>query len=520
MHLPSQLAALLYVGLVLWLFRRDARERPNVTGALWIPCLWLGISGSRFVSQWLAIFGLHLGGVSVEEGSPLDALVFFGLIGSGLYVLNQRRVNLAEFVRHNQWVAIYLAYCLVAILWSDFPFVAFKRWTKLFGQPVMVLIVLTEPDPLEAVTRLLKRVGYAWILISILFIKYFPDLGRGFSSWTGQPENHGICVDGKNALGFDCMLMGVFFFWQFLRTWPRERSKERRNELILCATFFAADFWLLHMSQSSTSLVCLLVAMTVIFFTGVRFVNVRRFGFYLLALAVLAAAADALFGLHDLVIKELGKDPTLTGRTDVWHVLLHQDINPVLGAGFESFWLGERVDKINAQFIGTVFNEAHNGYLETYLNLGCLGLALTFALVAATFVKSCRALVHDFDFGRFRLAYLVAFLIYNWTEAAFRTHTPPFFIFFLAGIEYPKLQLAGAEQAVGVAGSENELGPAMPEASVNLESDGEHQLPGAASPTRQLEIAAGPLANDESVVPSLAPDNRDNGQPPESHFVT
>src|ERR1017187_8603549 len=103
MHLPSQLAAIIYVGFMLWLFRRDVRERPNVTGALWIPFFWVLISGSRFISEWLAIFGLNWGGASVEEGSPLDASFFFGLIFGGLYVLNQRRVSVAEFVRNNQW---------------------------------------------------------------------------------------------------------------------------------------------------------------------------------------------------------------------------------------------------------------------------------------------------------------------------------------------------------------------------------------------------------------------------------
>src|ERR1017187_4821043 len=114
MHLPPQLAAIIYCGFIFWLFRRDIREQSNVTRALWIPFLWVFISGSHFVSEWLfMLFGLRLGGVSVEEGSPLDALVFFSLIASGLYVLNQRRVSLAEFMRNNQWVTIYLIYCLL-----------------------------------------------------------------------------------------------------------------------------------------------------------------------------------------------------------------------------------------------------------------------------------------------------------------------------------------------------------------------------------------------------------------------
>ena len=66
--MPPKIAALLFIALVVWLFRRDFRERPNVTGALWLPFFWIFISGSRFVSEWSDIIGLNIGGGSVQEG--------------------------------------------------------------------------------------------------------------------------------------------------------------------------------------------------------------------------------------------------------------------------------------------------------------------------------------------------------------------------------------------------------------------------------------------------------------------
>ena len=64
---------------------------------------------------------------AVEEGNPLDAFVYFGLIAAGFYVLNQRQVALAEVVRNNRWLFAFLLYCFISTAWSDFPFVAFKR---------------------------------------------------------------------------------------------------------------------------------------------------------------------------------------------------------------------------------------------------------------------------------------------------------------------------------------------------------------------------------------------------------
>lgn len=431
------LALFIYVGFVAFLFRRDFREKPNVTAALWLPFFWVVISGSRFVSQWLTIFGLPIGSSSVEEGSPIDAVFYFGIIASGVYVLHKRQVNLSEFVRNNRWVTIYLVYCLIAIIWSDFPFVAFKRWIKLFGQPVMVLVLLTEPDPLEAFARLLKRCSYVFIPISILFIKYFPEWGRGFDSWSGTAHNTGIATD-KNLLGVLCLICGFFFFWHFLKTWQLEKSKARRNELILCAGFLCMTGWLLKMAQSSTSLVSMLVAISILLFLGFRFVNKRYIGTYLVIGLILCALINSVSNISSGGIQLLGRDPTLTGRTEIWQVLLKWPINPVLGTGFESFWLGDRREQLADLYPELHLNEAHNGYLETYLNLGILGLLVTAGMIIATFSKARRELLQgDFNFGKFRFAYLIAFLVYNCTEAAFRTHIFPFFIFFVIAIDYP-----------------------------------------------------------------------------------
>ena len=75
---------------------------------------------------------------------------------------------------HNRLLTVFLVYCLISIVWSDFPFVAFKRWIKILGHPVMTLVVFTEPDWEESVTRLMKRCAYVIAPVSILFIKYFP----------------------------------------------------------------------------------------------------------------------------------------------------------------------------------------------------------------------------------------------------------------------------------------------------------------------------------------------------------
>ena len=89
--------------------------------------------------------------------------------------------------------------------------------------------------------------------------------------------------------------------------------------------------------------------------------------------------------------------------------------------------------------------QAHNGYLETYLNLGYIGLGFMLVLIVNTYQKAGRALIAGMDFARFRLGFLAAFVLYNWTEAAFKALHPVFFIFFLIAMDYPRPLTARVE---------------------------------------------------------------------------
>jgi O-antigen ligase len=344
---------------------------------------------------------------------------------------------------------------LVSIAWSDFPFVAFKRWFKVLGHPIMALIILTEPDPEEALSRLMKRCAYVIVPVSILFIKYYPELGRGFDQWTGGAVNTGITTN-KNALGGDCLILGFFFFWHLLQTLPRERGKPRRNELLLTGGFLLATWWLLSMAHSSTSLVSLFISVVMVAILGWRFLDKRFIGTYLIIGVLALLAAEWAFGIYSHVIQLLGKDATLTDRTILWSELLKVKINPIFGTGFESFWLGERYQKL-AESRWWQPNEAHNGYLETYLNLGLVGLILLIGLFIATFWKGRRELLTNFQFGRFRLGFLLAVIAYNWTEAAFKNISATWFVFFIIALDYRRPEFDSFERTETIRPEEHEI---------------------------------------------------------------
>jgi exopolysaccharide production protein ExoQ len=453
LHLPPRLALFLTLALIVFLFRRDIREKPNVSGALWFPFLWLLLGCSRGVSSWLYIFGLPVGGTaSAEGGTSLDTFSWLALAIAGCCVLSKRQVQLSEIVRNNGWLMAFFLYCFISVAWSDIPFTAFKQWTKIFGHPIMALIVLTEPDLEEALTRLMKRCAYVVVPVSILWIKYYPQYGRAFDDW-GTATSTGVGTS-KNVLGADCLILGFFFFWHLLQTWRTERSTQRRNELRLIGGFLIGILWLLRQSHSANPTIGLFAAILIVVFVGMGSTIKNLIGTYILAALVFLAAAELEFGISGDLSEGLGRGSDLNGRTTLWAHCLEAQPNPIFGVGFESFWQGEGRQRVGKFYGLWKPGGAHNDYLDTYLNLGLIGLSLLLGLLIATFWKIRLELFRNFEWGRYRLGFFVAVVLHAATERTFGCYGPLFFVFYIIALDYPRTDLASAQPSVGVAGLE------------------------------------------------------------------
>ena len=400
--------------------------------------VWFFVVGSIFLSQWLAVFGINVGAASQEDGSPIDAAFFFLLIIAGATVLVRRRIAIATFARNNKWLTAFVVFGMLSIVWSDFPFIAFKRWIKTLGHPIMALVVLTDGNPKQAVRAVMARSGTDADALGAVHQVPTPSTGRSFDLWSGTPTNVGI-MNSKNDLGYCCMLFGLFFFWRLL-SFLRNRATESRVELAIAACYLGMVGWLLSMCDSATSMTCLALGSATMVAVSSKLVNKRFLGTYVVAGGIVAGVF-VFSGGYEAVVKGFGRNPNLTDRTVVWGDVLEIADSPVLGAGFESFWLGERLDRMWAKWWWHPI-QAHNGYIETYINFGGVGLFLLAAMLIATFFKAKAEMLRDLDFGRFRLGVLVAVIVYNYTEATFKGVHLVWTMFYLITIDYPLLEAA------------------------------------------------------------------------------
>jgi O-antigen ligase len=435
--MPPQIALLLCITFILYILKLDFQRNPKVSFAIWVPLIWVTILGSRFVSQWIGLEGHG----TLEEGSPVDRIFFLMLILIGIIILSRRRISLSQIVLENPWLFLFFLYSGISILWSDFPFVAFKRWNKEIGNLLMVLIILTESDPVEAVSTVIRRCAYILIPLSVIFIKYYPNLGRRYNFWTGEVEYIGVATS-KNMLGCLCLVCGFFFIWMLLTMWRERRRPVVRKELIVSVFLFLMTLWVFQKANSETSLVCLIIGVCALIVTGLPIVRKN------LNLVVGVCVFFALFfllilppSLDKIDVSALGRDATLTGRVPLWKEVIDMHTDPFFGTGYESFWLGDRLAKMSERHWWHP-SGAHNGYLETYLNLGWIGIFFLTGIIVSTFRKNTKELMPDSDFGRFQIAFFIMVLIYNVTESGFKGTILIWFIFLLIAVRCPTITVS------------------------------------------------------------------------------
>jgi exopolysaccharide production protein ExoQ len=427
--------AFLFCGLgIAGLFFLDRDKSVRTSKALWLPVIWLWIAGSRPVSVWL---GNNSAGnlAATLDGSPMDAAIFEALIVAGVIVLFQRKSKAISLLKASGPVVIYFIYCLISVTWSPFPEPAFKRWIKAIGDLVMVLVLVTDVHPIAALHRLFSRLGFILFPASVLLIRY-TDIGRAYDV-DGTPMNTGVTTN-KNTLGLIVYLVSLGALWSVRALLMDKKAPNRTRRLVAQATILTFGVVLLQMAHSATSVACFLLGGGLMLATSLRAIRNRPGRVHMLCLGiVLVGGLIMLLGGQSVVTSALGRDSTLSGRTDIWKASIAAADNPLFGTGYESFW------NANAPKVARILTQlgfldmsnlvsAHNGYLEVYLDMGLVGLSLIAFILISGYRSAGEAFRRNRQLGDLILAFVVTGVFYSITEAGFRVLSPSWIFLLLA----------------------------------------------------------------------------------------
>jgi exopolysaccharide production protein ExoQ len=407
----------------------DLQRSARISAAIWLPTVWFMLSSSKSLSEWVSPHAYSEFDMVLEAaGSPLDRTVVAVLMACALLVVLRRRDRWSHLLKPNVWLWVFIALMAVSIIWSGHRLVASRRWLKGWGTIWMALVVLSERDPLEAIGAVVRRSGYILMPLSLVLVKYFRAYGVEYTP-DGLAEMWLGVTSQKNSLGILSCVVAAYLVTELVRG-PRgtKRSFERFIQvgmLALCVYLLLGP----GPTMSATSVGALALALLVIGLSIFQRSMRLRANFFHFLVVLLAAGVLLSSTLLESLVAMAGRDMTLTGRTFIWAELLRIGArHPILGVGYGSLWLGDVGYELWTRF---GVRQGHNGYIETYVELGILGLCLLGFMMIHVYRNIFRSMDVDRDYGMVRLVYFLMVLVQNGTESSLASPTSMMWFMFL-----------------------------------------------------------------------------------------
>jgi O-antigen ligase len=414
---PPILALALCSAFVVFLLRLEHKQSPTVSKALWIPTIWFIYTSSKALGTWF-----KTGSGDMETGSPTDRVFLIVLLVISLIILSRRKLEWLEAIKENPWPVIIILYMLASVFWSGMPAISFRRWVRELIPVSMALLVLSEKNLRLALESMIRRKIYILIPFSIVLIKYFPEYGRLYSRWTGGVQWVGATYQ-KNGLALLCIFSIMYLVWKFVNAHNFKASAMSKLEVYADISVLLLSLYLLGgpdhtLKYSATSTLALIVGLLV--FAALLWGQKRgrlagTFWLKTLIIIIIIYGTITPF-LGKLAIfnisSYLGRDETLTGRADgIWAVLMPYAMKqPLLGHGFGGFWTTSMREMTSSH--------AHNGYLDTILNVGFIGLFLFSLYMLSCISRAVRVLKDDFFWGALFVCYVFMTVVHNIAESS------------------------------------------------------------------------------------------------------
>lgn len=302
-------------------------------------------------------------GALIRTAQPIRPQVVIYVIFMTLLIFFGSR-EIWRVATKSKLILLGVLFSALSALWSVSPLLSLRTSVDL-TMSTLFAFYLCEKFSTEDLMKVLMLTGVVAAALSFILVIVLPAYGiyhrDGSGAWQG-------IFSHKNSLGVGMafLLTPIFF------------CKER---FVFKAGYSAVLLFLIVMSQSRGAW---FVTIGLIFFAAWLAVFRRlkgREAFLLNAVTIVVVSVTVAFGvIHlDPLMRMVGKDPTLTGRTEIYVAVLEAIFkHPLLGYGAGAFWLPVNPESLNIalsiNWLGIGY--AENGFLELWLGIGTLGLSL------------------------------------------------------------------------------------------------------------------------------------------------
>jgi exopolysaccharide production protein ExoQ len=256
---------------------------------------------------------------------------------------------------------------VVSVAWSIDPSTTLRRGV-LYVFFVLGVIGVAANLKGDEFMDLVSTICFVSAIASIVLLAVSPSLAVMADSLGNPMFVRGIFTH-KNVLG-QVMAVGTLASLHRIRASRRGRLRSVAKSAVFLVVAFV--------SKSSTSILIIvyLHCISGIIMLFRRGTAARILGASLTVLLIPIFVTVALF--PDFFLEMVGKDPTLTGRTELWEIVTNEIYQrPMLGWGYFAFWGSANPIAIAISTeLGWTPAHAHNGLLELLLELGIIGAAI------------------------------------------------------------------------------------------------------------------------------------------------
>lgn len=327
--------------------------------------------------------------------------------------------------RYRILLVILLLGTIISVSWSLDAATSAERVVHLVGCSVLA-IYLGFMIPLLTTLRVTAVVLGAIMLASLGAAMLMPSVGQ--QEYEGAVVWSGI-LNSKNALGFWASTAVLLYI-------TLSASTQNLFLKLMCFVFAAISMFVLLKSDSATSLLAMLVAGSLSLYLYLAF----RFQLGFVRMVVLALLIGGLLGfaLSNIDTAQIvGRSGDLTGRSEVWRQTWKLIMaKPLTGYGYGSIWFPNDatlwMQQSLTDFTWVVYH-AHNGFLQVASEIGLPLSCIALLMVAQQLIEIFYCQYQRQQVGvLFVLAFVVAYLISNFSEARFLVNRELYWIFFIA----------------------------------------------------------------------------------------
>ena len=325
-------------------------------------------------------------GVRLAETSNIVNQLLSLLYIVALVSLAGKQEQIRAFIVKEKFLTLFLLWGLCSVVWSNYSMISLKRWISLFGEVIICLAAMLHFRWSEVALRAFRVIVCMYIPLTLLAILVVPEaIQWEFPAWRGLaatknnlgqvtlfsilllltiiPYNKGRPI---NALHY-CMLGGAFIAYLGARS-----TTAFLIGFVLLGIFGALTIARMLMQEKVARMFALFIIMSGSLLGGL----------------VVVLAPEVLSGLFGL----FGKDLSFSGRVDLWAAVLRMTEGKMwTGWGIGGFWVGDEPHLVPLfeEFVW-VPNQAHQGYIDIFNQLGIVGVGLLLFIIGSYFKRLAR----------------------------------------------------------------------------------------------------------------------------------